>query len=98
MEKGESWLAFIAGLILGGLVGAVAMLLYAPQSGEETRRQIREGALDLQDEFDAYMIRARKRYDEFATEVQAELDKFNERLESRGQEPAVEATPEATKA
>jgi gas vesicle protein len=31
----------LAGLLLGGLAGAVAMLLLAPQSGKKTRRQIR---------------------------------------------------------
>ncbi len=32
---------FVAGLLLGGLIGAVVMLLLAPQSGKKTRRQIR---------------------------------------------------------
>jgi gas vesicle protein len=31
----------LAGLLLGGLAGAVAMLLLAPQSGKRTRRQIK---------------------------------------------------------
>ncbi|MBU1877645.1 MAG: YtxH domain-containing protein, partial [Chloroflexi bacterium] len=41
-NRTDSGLAFLAGLILGGLIGAVAALLFAPQSGEETRRQLQE--------------------------------------------------------
>lgn len=33
---------FTAGLLLGGLVGAAAVLLLAPRSGAETRRLLRE--------------------------------------------------------
>lgn len=33
---------FVAGLVLGGLSGAGAMLLLAPQSGKKTRAQIKQ--------------------------------------------------------
>ena len=33
--------AFLAGFVIGGLVGAATALLLAPQSGEETRTIIR---------------------------------------------------------
>jgi gas vesicle protein len=36
-------LGVLAGLLVGGLAGAVAMLLLAPQSGKDTRMQISEG-------------------------------------------------------
>ena len=34
--------AFFTGLVVGGLVGAAVALMLAPQSGEETRAQIRQ--------------------------------------------------------
>ena len=37
------------GLLIGGVVGAVTMLLFAPRSGEETRAEIRDKALELRD-------------------------------------------------
>ena len=37
---------FITGLIIGGLAGAAAAMLYAPQSGDDTRQMIRNTALD----------------------------------------------------
>ncbi len=39
----------LAGLIIGGILGAGTMLLLAPQSGRETREQLQQGAMDLRD-------------------------------------------------
>jgi gas vesicle protein len=39
----------LAGLLIGGLAGAVTMLLLAPQSGEETRIQMKEKGIELRD-------------------------------------------------
>lgn len=39
--------AFLAGFLLGGLVGAGVALFLAPQSGEETREMIRERGIEL---------------------------------------------------
>jgi gas vesicle protein len=51
-----------AGMLIGGLVGAGAMLLLAPQSGERTREQIQERSIELRDEtsdvMDAAMAKA----------------------------------------
>jgi len=41
--------AAVAGMMIGGLVGAVVALLYAPSSGEETRARMRGRAIELQD-------------------------------------------------
>jgi gas vesicle protein len=44
MDKGDSrdsGFGFFSGLIIGGLIGAVAAIVLAPQSGEETRDYIR---------------------------------------------------------
>ena len=40
---------FLAGLLVGGLAGAVAMLFLAPQSGKKTRRQIRQKSIEARD-------------------------------------------------
>lgn len=39
----------LIGTLLGGLAGAVTMLLLAPQSGKETRKQIQEKGIELRD-------------------------------------------------
>jgi gas vesicle protein len=45
--------AYIAGFIIGGLVGAAAALLLAPQSGEETRTMIRDKSIELKEKAEA---------------------------------------------
>ena len=39
----------LVGMLIGGLAGAVTMLLLAPQSGESTRMQIQEKGIELRD-------------------------------------------------
>lgn len=59
--------AFLAGFIIGGLAGAAAALLLAPQSGEETRVMIREKGIELKD-------RAVETYEETLTKAERALD------------------------
>lgn len=39
----------LSGFLVGSVLGAAAALLFAPQSGEETRAEIRGRAVDLRD-------------------------------------------------
>jgi gas vesicle protein len=45
----DSTEGFITGLIIGALAGIVVGFLYAPQSGSETRRVVKEKAATLKD-------------------------------------------------
>lgn len=47
--NGSSGAPLLAGLMIGGLVGAGTMLLLAPQSGRRTREEIQAGAVDMKD-------------------------------------------------
>ena len=38
---------FLAGFIVGGAIGAVAGILLAPRSGEETRKMLKDTADDM---------------------------------------------------
>lgn len=40
----------LSGLVLGGLIGAGAALLFAPSSGEKTRAEIRNRTMELRDQ------------------------------------------------
>ena len=39
----------LTGIVVGGLIGATAMMLLAPRSGEEMRAEIKDKAMDLRD-------------------------------------------------
>jgi gas vesicle protein len=40
---------FFSGLLLGAVIGAAIGILYAPQSGAETRRIVKEKAIDVKE-------------------------------------------------
>ncbi len=49
MARGTSGAPLLAGLMIGGLLGASAMLLLAPQAGRQTRQAVQQGAMALKD-------------------------------------------------
>lgn len=49
MSEKNDFGAFFIGFLVGGLTGAAVSLLFAPQSGEETRALIRDKAIELRD-------------------------------------------------
>ena len=49
MSERDEFGAFLVGFIVGGLTGAVVALLFAPQSGEETRALIKDKSIELRD-------------------------------------------------
>jgi gas vesicle protein len=59
--------AFLVGLLAGGLAGAATVLLLTPQSGEEMRAQIRRRAIELRDRAEGALDQARARLEPAAT-------------------------------
>jgi len=49
MSDHDDFGAFLIGFVVGGVAGAVAALLLAPQSGEETRALIKDKSIELRD-------------------------------------------------
>ena len=49
MADRDEFGAFLVGFVVGGVSGALAALLLAPQSGEETRTIIKEKTIELKD-------------------------------------------------
>ncbi len=64
MGEHDTGKGFAAGLLLGALIGAGVALLFAPQSGEDTRRLIRKKARrfasDARDRYDDLKDKVRK--------------------------------------
>ena len=78
--------SFLVGLLLGGAAGAVAMLLLAPQSGKETRAQIRQQGIELRDQtvksLEGAMTQARGKARQITDDVREQAGE----LQKRGQD------------
>jgi gas vesicle protein len=48
-HRNNTALGVLVGLLVGGLAGAATMLLFAPQSGKKTRKQIEDKSIELRD-------------------------------------------------
>jgi gas vesicle protein len=59
--------SLLSGLLIGGLVGVIAGLFYAPKSGKETREELsgkaKEAACKLQGEYDSALEKGKIAYD-----------------------------------
>jgi len=84
--------SFLAGFVIGGLVGAAVALILAPQSGEETRNKLavesahlREAGTERLHAAQESVSHVRERAQETATQVQEQarivLDEGKSRLE-----------------
>lgn len=78
---------FLKGLIIGGLIGAAAGILFAPKSGRETREDISRKTQDLltraKEEYETAVEKSKKAYD-------AALEKMKE-VQSLARKKASEA-------
>lgn len=72
---------FLAGLLVGGLAGAGAMLLLAPQSGKRTRAKIQHQSLELRDQAEDAVAKARVK----ARQITADVHEQAEELQHHGQ-------------
>ena len=66
--------AFAVGLLIGGVAAGVAALLYAPQSGEETRTLIKDRSIELRDKAQERTEEALARLEASATEALAHIE------------------------
>ncbi|MGZ9223846.1 MAG: YtxH domain-containing protein [Anaerolineales bacterium] len=71
----------LLGMLIGGLAGAAAALLMAPQSGKDTRRQIQEKGIELRD-------RTTELVDDTVAQVRTKANNLTVGLKDRGQEIA----------
>jgi len=82
----------LAGLVVGGLIGAAVMMIYAPQSGAKTRKLLRKKAMALRNQASETAEDAKERAEdaldgavERAREASDELRERVEQIQKRGQ-------------
>jgi gas vesicle protein len=85
MSDRDEFGAFLVGFIVGGLSGAVVALLFAPQSGEETRALIKDKSIELRDKAQISAEEAIARAEAAAAEARARADDLARQLRDRGQ-------------
>jgi gas vesicle protein len=78
--------SFLSGLIIGGLIGAAAALLLAPQSGEETRTIIRDKSIELKEKAVETAEEARHRAEEITAEARHKAEELAEQTRARADE------------
>ena len=85
MSARDEFGAFLVGFIVGGLSGAVVALLFAPQSGEETRALIKDKSIELRDKAQISAEEAIARAEAPAADARARADELARQLRDRGQ-------------
>ncbi|MGZ9221955.1 MAG: YtxH domain-containing protein [Anaerolineales bacterium] len=85
MSDRDEFGAFLVGFIVGGLSGAVVALLFAPQSGEETRAIIKDKSIELRDRAQVSAEEAIARAEAVAADARARADELAKQLRERGQ-------------
>ena len=81
MSENNNTMSTMFAFLLGGLIGAGVALLYAPLSGEETRRRIKEQMAQKGDEL-------KQRYETTVDTVEEGVGKVKEIIEDRKNEVA----------
>ena len=92
--------SFLAGFIIGGLIGAGAALLMAPQSGEETRAYIKDKSIELRDQAAEAAGDVQTRASEIAQQTAGAYEDQVQRLQAAvdagKKKPAKKTTAKAT--
>ena len=83
---------FLAGFLVGALVGAATALLFAPMSGEETRGMIREKGVELGHRADEVSLEARKKAEELQIQARERAEALQERVKVAVDEGKATAT------
>jgi gas vesicle protein len=80
----------LIGLLIGGLAGAIAMLLFAPQSGKRTRAQIEHKSIQLRNRTTKNVKKAVAQVRSKTNSITAEVREVAGELKQLGQDKLVE--------
>jgi gas vesicle protein len=74
--------SFISGLLAGAAIGGVIALLFAPQSGKETREQLKGKYEDLEKEFETLKGKASRKSGQIKDEIAKKLADLQKEIEN----------------
>ena len=75
--------AFMSGLLIGGIAGAITALLLAPQSGEETRQVIIDKSLEIKDKAIETVEDARQRAEKAAEDARLAAQEYTQKAQEQ---------------
>jgi gas vesicle protein len=78
---GKEVSSFVTGFFIGALVGGATALLLAPQSGEETRTQIREKSIELREKAEATYTEALKQLEATTEEIRKRTEEISAKVD-----------------
>jgi gas vesicle protein len=79
MKSGHS---FLTGLLVGAVIGGILALLYAPQSGKETREQLKKKFMELEKELEAFKLKASDKSEQLRHDIEARLAELKKEFET----------------
>jgi len=92
---------FLTGVLVGGLAGAAVALFLAPQSGQETRQQIRQKGIELRGQAEDTLNEAYARVEAVAADMRRRAEDFQAQgqvILEEGQRQLAQALQETKKA
>jgi gas vesicle protein len=96
MSERDEFGAFLVGFVVGGLTGAVVALLFAPQSGEETRALIKDKSIELRDKAQVSAEEALARAEQLAADARLRAEELTKEARARATELASEVRARGT--
>ncbi len=87
MSKEDSSISFGVGLLLGVVGGVIAAVLYAPKSGEETRKDVENVITDMAQKYTPEIKEAKKQaltsIDVMRYRLEQQYNKINETIKAK---------------
>ena len=87
MSKEDSSISFGVGLLLGGVGGVIAACLYAPKSGEESRKDIENAITDMAQKYTPEIQEAKRQaltsIDVMRYRLEQQYNKINDSIKAK---------------
>ncbi len=87
MSKEDSSICFGVGLLMGVIGGVIAAVLYAPKSGEETRKDVEEVITDIAQKYTPEIKQAKRQalnsIDVMRYRLEEQYNKINESIKAK---------------
>ena len=86
MSDNDSFGAFVMGVFIGALAGGITALLLAPQSGEETRKVIKEKSVEVYEKAGKSLEEAYTQAEHSLADAKVKIEELTEQAKTKGAE------------